>query len=155
MTRTGKIAAMLAAAMLSAATAMPAQAAPLDNAEKLRKLDIMLMVTGLRCRTTPDDFQRDFQAFEAAHLDILNGATSDLRNSLVERYGLTGASRALDRISTAMANRYGQGHPALSCGELKAATRALARIRGKAELVVAAERLLMADSASHLAFAGR
>jgi DNA-directed RNA polymerase subunit L len=42
MTRTGKIAAMLAAAMLSAATAMPAQAAPLDNAEKLRKLDVLI-----------------------------------------------------------------------------------------------------------------
>ncbi len=154
MTRTGKIAAILAAAMLSAANT-PAQAAPLENAEKLRKLDIMLMVTGLRCRTTPDDFQRDFQAFEAAHLGQLNSATSDLRNSLVERYGLTGATRALDRISTAMANRYGQGHPALTCGELKAETRELARLRGEAELVAAADRLLIPDAPSHLALAGR
>ena len=154
MTRTGKIAAILAAAMLSAANT-PAQAAPLDDAEKLRKLDIMLMVTGLRCRTTPDDFQRDFQEFEAAHLGELNDATSDLRNSLVERYGLTGATRALDRFSTAMANRYGQGHPSLSCGELKAETRALARLHSEPELVAAADRLLAADNGSHLALAGR
>ena len=35
----------------------------MSDAEKIRRLDIMLMVTGLRCRDTEDDFQGDFSQF--------------------------------------------------------------------------------------------
>lgn len=153
MGRTGKIAAALAVAgMLCAA---PARADTIGDSEKLRRLDIMLMVTGLRCRTTPDDFRRDFQRFEAAHLDDLNAATASMRLQLAVRHGPAGAARALDRISTQMANRYGQGHPTLNCAQLKTATRTLAVMRGRAALVEAADQLLSPDPRSHLAFAGR
>ena len=52
----GVAASLAAAAMLAG---VPASANTLEDAEKLRKLDIMLMVTGLRCRTTADNFQAD------------------------------------------------------------------------------------------------
>jgi hypothetical protein len=153
MNKQGLIAAMVAAGML--VSAMPAGAASGGKAEKLRRLDIMLMVTSLRCRTTPENFQAEFQQFEANHLGDLNDAASDLRNGLVGEFGVTGASRALDRISTSMANQYGQGHPWLGCAELKVTARILANIRGRDALVEAADQLLAPTDRGVLALADR
>ncbi len=153
MTRTRYVAAALAAAVML--LTMPARADAPADAEKLRRLDIMLMVTGLRCRTTSDDFQRDFQRFEAAHLADLNAANATLRAGLVRSHGAAGASRALDRISTSMANRYGQGHPSLNCAQLKMATRTLARMQGRDALIEAANQLLSPNPRANLAMASR
>ncbi len=141
--------------------AMPAQAgvmgsAGASQAEKLRKLDIMLMVTGLRCRTTESNFTADFAAFEAAHMADLNAASTAMRDSMVPRFGISGANRALDRISTSMANQYGTGHPWLNCADLKQVTRSLARMQGPQALVEAADQILSeVGSTSHLAWARR
>ena len=153
MRRIGTLAAALAAGCL--AVAGPAQARPAGDAEKVRRLDIMLMVTALRCRTTPDDFRAEFQRFEANHLGELNDAAADLRDSLIADYGLTGATRQLDRISTSMANQYGQGHPWLNCSELRQSARLLADVRGHAALVEAADQLLSPAGEGALAFARR
>lgn len=132
----------------------PAQAAsPGAEAEKLRKLDIMLMVTALRCRTTPDNFQADFAAFEAAHLGELNGAAAQMRKDLVATAGPAGAARALDRLSTGMANQYGQGHPRLGCAQLKQTTRILTQTRGREALLSAADELLAPVDGTTLALA--
>lgn len=131
----------------------PVRAAGAGDAEKLRKLDIMLMVTGLRCRTSANDFQGDFQAFEAAHLTELNDAAQQLRQQLVATSGAAGASRALDRISTGMANQYGQGHPWLDCAQLKHATRLLTATKGRDALLSAADQLLSPSQAPALALA--
>jgi len=149
---TGTIAAATAIALGSA---VPAQASAQGEAEKLRRLDIMLMVTGLRCRTTPSDFQADFAAFEAAQMPHLNAAAAELRQGFVASAGAAGANRALDRISTSMANQYGQGHPWLDCAQLKQATRALTRIRGRAILVEAADQLLSPVAMPQLALRDR
>ena len=142
------------AVMLAAAA--PAQAAgSLGNAEKLRRLDIMLMVTSLRCRTSADNFSAEYGRFTTSHLSELNQASSQLRADLVGRYGAAGSARALDRISTVMANAYGQGHPWLSCRELKMVTSDLAMVRGTETLVEAAEQLLGEDRAPELAYARR
>lgn len=136
--------------------AMPAQATGASTAEKLRKLDIMLMVTGLRCRTTESNFTADFAAFEAAHMADLNAASTTMRDSMVPRFGVSGANRALDRISTSMANQYGQGHPWLNCAELKQVTRSLAVMQGTQALVEAADQLLTdVGSSPHLAWTRR
>lgn len=145
-------AALAAGGMLCA---MPASARGGAEAEKLRRLDIMLMVTSLRCRTTRDNFQPEFQRFEATHLKDLNAAAGELREGLVARYGDTGASRALDRISTSMANQYGQGHPWLGCAELKVATRILTSMRGHEALSEAADQLLAPDGRGTFALAER
>ena len=152
MNRMGCVVAACVAATL--AGAMPARAADLTEAEQLRGLDVMLMVTSLRCRTTPDDFQEDFQRFEAGHLAILNEAASDLRSAVVVSGGPADASRAVDRLSTRMANRYGQGHPWLGCAQLKLATRILAGSEGRAALVEAADQLLAPARTEAFAFAG-
>ena len=109
---------------------VPAFADAPGNAEKLRRLDIMLMVTGLRCRTGEDNFQPDFQKFEAHHLAELNAANRQLKAEYIRSMGLAGADKALDRMSVVMANQYGNGHPWLGCHELKELAHDLADAPG-------------------------
>jgi hypothetical protein len=134
----------------------PVNAASGDgSAEKLRRLDIMLMVTGLRCRTTADNFTADYGRFTSRHLNELNAASRELKADLARRYGAKGAERALDRMSVVMANEYGGGHPWLSCSELHEVTRNLVNVQGRATLVEAADQLLARQRGPLLALAGR
>ena len=144
-------AAVLAA--VSLVVAVPASADELDQAEKLRKLDIMLMVTGLRCRTTADNFQADYARFTTAHLAELNAAGAALQADYTRRNGPGSSGRALDRMSTVMANSYGGGHPWLNCAQLGAVARNLAAARGAAPLVEAADQLLAASGSPQIALA--
>ncbi|MEQ1496689.1 MAG: S-adenosyl-L-homocysteine hydrolase [Novosphingobium sp.] len=114
----------------------------MGQAEKLRRLDIMLMVTGLRCRTTKDNFNAEYGRFTTAHLGTLNAASRTLKADYAKRYGAVGANRALDKLSVQMANQYGQGHPWLSCGQLKQVAGSLAQMRGVEPLVAAADEVL-------------
>ena len=83
-----------AAAVLGMLASAPAQANPATDAEKLRRLDIMLMVTGLRCRNTADNFQADYQRFTTKHILALNGAARQLQWQLSARVGPAQAARA-------------------------------------------------------------
>ena len=145
---------MAVAGLALAATlaGVPASAEPMSDAEKLRRLDIMLMVTGLRCRAGEDDFQTDFQRFESRHLPELNAAARNLSAEMVARSGRAGAEKALDRISVSIANVYGGGHPWLGCHELKGLTRQLAEARGAEPLLAAADELLNGDGAPRVAY---
>lgn len=135
-----RVAACLAAAGML--VSFPVSAGSFSQAEKLRKLDIMLMVTGLRCRNTSDNFNREYGRFTTNHLSELNAAAATMRKEMVARYGAAGANRALDRLSTQMANQYGQGHPWLGCRELKQVAGSLADMRGAEPLQAAADELL-------------
>lgn len=155
----GSILGVIVALCLALGLAQPARAAPgepstMDNAEKLRRLDIMLMVTSLRCRTTPENFIDDYGRFTKNHMSELNGANSELRTKLSAKYGKAGADRALDRISTVMANQYGGGHPWLGCGELRQVTKGLALVQGRDALVEAADQLLDRQPRPLLALGG-
>lgn len=143
--------ALAAFAVLAAPT--PLQAGAADDAEAVRKLDIMLMVTSLRCRKTADNFQTDYQRFSSSHLATLNAASRTLQADLVKR-GDTG-KRALDRISVSMANEYGNGHPWLDCGELKQITRDLAAAENAPRLAAHANDLLASRPRGQFAMAGR
>ncbi len=147
------IAAALAATTLIAA--VPAAADSLEQAEKVRRLDIMLMVTGLRCRSTPDNFQADYGRFTTAHLAELNAAGAELRADYTRRHGSGGANRALDRMSTTMANAYGGGHPWLNCAQLGTVARNLANARGPEPLVEAADQLLATNGSPQMAMASQ
>lgn len=132
----------------------PARAADsMSSAEKLRRLDIMLMVTGLRCRTTSDSFTSDYGRFTRRHMSTLQGANRQLRSELAQRHGGRGAKRAMDRLSVTMANDFGQGHPWLSCGQLKQVTRNLSQVDGKSALISAADQILARRRSSHFAYA--
>jgi len=151
-----RIGAMLAIAVaIGAVVPQTAQAGiGMSDAEKLRRLDIMLMVTGLRCRTGADNFQADYGRFTSRHMPELNRATAQLRSELVAR-GNRNPARALDRLSVVMANEYGTGHPWLSCAQLKQVTQNLVEVRGTATLVEAAGQLLERQPVTVLALAGR
>ena len=142
-------------AALSMLASVPASAGGFNSAEKLRRLDIMLMVTGLRCRTTADNFQADYAAFTTNHLAELNAASNALKADYSARFGSSGANRAIDRMSTVMANGYGGGHPWLSCSELKMVARNLADARGSEPLEAAADQLLTESGSLQLALARR
>ncbi len=131
----------------------PAHAMAGSGAEKLRRLDIMLMVTGLRCRSTPDNFTAEYGQFTTRHMTELNQANAELRDDLGARFGAARANRELDRLSTEMANQYGQGHPWLNCAELRSVTRDLAEVRGTDTLVEAADQLLGGIDSGQLAMA--
>lgn len=146
------VAACLAAAGL-VVSAVPASADSMSKAEQIRRLDIMLMVTGLRCRTTADNFQADYGRFTTAHIATLNAASDSLKADFSRRFGAAGANRALDRLSVTMANSYGQGHPWLNCAQLKTVARNLAAARGDAPLFEAANQLLAPSGSPQLALA--
>ncbi|WP_370188728.1 S-adenosyl-L-homocysteine hydrolase [Qipengyuania sp.] len=137
-----KIFAAAASAAALLFTPVSASASGASDAENIRRLDIMLMVTSLRCRMGADNFQPQYRQFSANHLATLNGAARQLEAGLVNRHGVLGAKRALDRISVGMANEYGQGHPWLGCGELKQITTDLAASHDPADLRIAAVELL-------------
>lgn len=145
----------MAALAIGLAASNPAHAASGNSAEKLRRLDIMLMVTGLRCRNTADNFTVEYGRFTTSHMAELNRANAELRQDLGARFGAARANRELDRLSTEMANQYGQGHPWLSCGELRSVARDLAEVRGTATLIEAADQLLDRDGSAQLAAARR
>ncbi|MEM8724165.1 MAG: S-adenosyl-L-homocysteine hydrolase [Pseudomonadota bacterium] len=132
-----------ACALAAALTAGTAHADDTSSsAANLRKLDIMLMVTSLRCRSGEHDFQADYHRFAAKHLGSLNEANKQLRRSLVARHGAKGSKRALDRIGVIMANTYGDGHPWMGCAELKQVARDLSAEPDSSKLYDAAKRLL-------------
>lgn len=144
------------AAAIAMGLATPAHAAGGDgSAEKLRRLDIMLMVTGLRCRKTPDNFTEDYGRFTSRHLSELNEASRDLKAELARRYGAQGAVRALDQMSVVMANQYGGGHPWLSCAELGQVAHNLAEAQGREPLVEAADQLFSRQPGPVFALASR
>lgn len=155
----GSIVGMIAAIGVALAVPQPLHAAPGEGssseAEKLRRLDIMLMVTGLRCRTTADNFIDDYGQFTSNHMKELNEANRELRTQFSAVYGSAGANKALDRISTVMANEYGAGHPWLNCSELRQVTKSLAQVQGHDTLVEAAGQLLDRQPRPLLALAGR
>lgn len=119
--------------------------------EQLRRLDIMLMVTALRCRNTAYDFQADFQAFEARHLPELNTAAREMAEQYAAQMGADEASRMVDRLSVQMANHYGNGHPWLGCHELKGLAQALAVQDGRDVLLQAASETLGGDESLPIA----
>jgi hypothetical protein len=144
MTIKGFAACVAAAGMV---LSFPAAAGGMGQAEKIRRLDIMLMVTGLRCRKGPDNFQREYGRFTTNHIGELNAAAHQLKADYAAKLGPAKADRALDKISVQMANQYGNGHPWLDCGQLKQVASTLADMRGLQPLVEAADDLL--DSGAH------
>ncbi len=137
-----KVAAVLAA-VSSLALAMPAQAqTAAGEAAQLRKLDIMLMVSSLRCRFGADNFQADYAQFSTNQYGTMHAAFNTLQADYSARMGAMGAKRALDTISVGMANHYGQGHPWLGCSELKGLTRDLAGTADRGRLLAVADEVL-------------
>ena len=138
---------------MSLVLATPAQASAMSDAEKIRKLDIMLMVTGLRCRSSHAKISNDYRRFTRRHMVTLNRAQRDLHAELARRHGVRGAKRALDRLNVHMANSYGGGHPWLDCSQLGQVARNLAAVEGQDALVEAAGQILAHRRTGQFAYA--
>lgn len=146
-----RLAAVAAAVSTLAIVPQAAFASEDDDATQLRKLDIMLMVSSLRCRFGPDNFQPDYSRFATNHYPTMQGAFKVMEANYIARHGAVGAKRAIDKVSVSMANQYGQGHPWLGCADLKAMTQKLAAVRDRAHLVAVAHETLADRPATHLA----
>jgi hypothetical protein len=116
--------------------------------EMLRSLDIMLMVTALRCRFGPDDFQPDYNRFAARHLSTMNEAARELQDHYALRVGHERARQQLDRLNTGIANRYGQGHPWLECADLAMIANDLADLPSDRQLLLSAAGDLLEETGS-------
>lgn len=140
------------AAAVSTLVAMPpaAVAGTPEEASQLRRLDIMLMVSSLRCRFGADNFQSDYAQFSTQQNPVMQDAFRTLQADYAARMGPARAKKALDTVSVSMANQYGQGHPWLGCGELKAMTKELAGTQ-RAQLVRVADEVLAERPAAQIA----
>lgn len=118
------------------------------NAANIQRLNIMLMVTSLRCRQTAHDFQSEYDLFATAHQQNLEEAHDALTADMVAEHGEDGTKRALDRIGVAIANHYGDGHPTLGCSDLKEVTLRLAMSQDRMRLSQMADDLLGVNPAA-------
>ncbi len=137
-----KLAAIGAAVSLLAFVPQPAFAGSPSEAAKLRRLDIMLMVSSLRCRFGADNFQADYARFSTNQYPVMQDAFKTMQADYTAKMGSAQAKKALDSVSVGMANQYGQGHPWLGCSELKSVTKDLAGTTDRARLVAAADEML-------------
>lgn len=137
-----RLAAVAAAVSTLATAPQSAFAGSTHEASQLRRLDIMLMVSSLRCRFGADNFQPDYARFSTNQNPVMQDAFRTLQADYVARMGPARAKKALDTVSVGMANQYGQGHPWLGCSELKAMTQELAATPDRAHLVRVADDVL-------------
>lgn len=130
----------------------PVNANPgMSGAEKLYRLNAMLLATGQYCRSTPNNFTADFASFTDSHVVELTQMEVEFRTELAVRYGNARANRVLSQMNRSMANSYAKGHPWLDCAQLKLATRNLTEIIGRATLEEAAHQLIIDNRASQFA----
>lgn len=104
------------AALMIAFTFGQAQAAASDcwsaqeiSAAKVRDLQTMLMVAGLRCRGTGTDVLAGYNRFVSVHRTAIVEVNNRLKGHFNAAYGAAEGQRSYDRFTTALANAYGAG----------------------------------------------
>jgi hypothetical protein len=136
-----------AASMALAPAAVQAQtcwSGPSLEAVKLRQLDVMLMVSALRCRTGADNFQADYERFLNHNRTRLSAANNVILGDLSVRMGRAGAFNELDKMSVSIANHYGQAGD-MTCHDLRQVASDLADTRMASALDDAADALVSDD----------
>jgi hypothetical protein len=104
------------AALMAAVTFGQAHAAGGDcwsaqeiSAAKIRDLQTMLMVAGLRCRGTGTDVLTGYNRFVATNRVAIVEVNNRLKGHFDAAYGAVEGQRSYDRFTTALANAYGAG----------------------------------------------
>jgi len=104
------------AALMAAFAFGQAQAATSDcwsaqeiSAAKVRDLQTMLMVAGLRCRSTGTDVLAGYNRFVANNRMAIVEVNNRLKGHFNAAYGAVEGQRSYDRFTTALANAYGAG----------------------------------------------
>lgn len=129
--------------MIGLAIASPAKAAerPTD-AEKINQVDVMLLVTSLRCRFGNDDFRAEYDELRTTHEAEFGDASRQIKAEFLKSDPRDAAQRSFDAFVTRVANTYGNGHPWLGCAELKSVTGTLAKMQGREPLIEAYGQLV-------------
>ncbi len=111
-------------------------------AAKVRDLDTMLMVSGLRCRFQSTALLQTYNAMVVRHRAALTQANMVLQSHFTPA---AGGANELDRYITRVANRYGAGAEDLSCDSLQSiAAAALQEESTLPALVALADRAAVA-----------
>lgn len=113
---TGSLKRVAVAALGLAMAAGQANAATSDcwsaqeiSAAQIRDLQTMLMVAGLRCRTTGTDVLASYNRFVSLHRAAIVEVNTRLKAHFNTAYGPSEGQRSYDRFTTALANAYGAG----------------------------------------------
>jgi hypothetical protein len=128
MIRTGKVAVLCAlAAMTMASPAQACWTSAEQDAAKVANLNMMMMVSALRCRKGPDDFLADYNRFVKNNNPVIGSQNAAVRSHFARINGNGHADAAMDKFIIGIANSYGGGHDRLGCGELKMVAQDLSR----------------------------
>lgn len=117
-------------------------------AAKVRDLQTMLMVAGLRCRGTSNDVLAGYNRFVAANRGAIVAVNDQLKAHFRTAYGAAEGQRSYDRFTTALANAYGAGgEGSANCADMArlAAEAAAARGSGATLAAIAQARGLDPD----------
>jgi hypothetical protein len=117
---TRNLAAIAAATSLLAA--QPAQACWSDRetqAASVANLNMMMMVTALRCRKGPDNFLAEYNRFVTTNNGTLGLQNAVIKSRFARMNGAQAAEGAMDRFTIGLANSYGGSSADRGCGELK------------------------------------
>jgi hypothetical protein len=120
MIRTGKAAALCAlAAMIMVSPAQACWTSAEQDAAKVANLNMMMMVSALRCRKGPDDFLADYNRFVTNNNPVIGSQNAAVRSHFARINGNGNADAAMDKFIIGIANSYGGGHQWLGCAQLK------------------------------------
>lgn len=145
---TGQMGRAASAALMITLGCGQAQAAASDcwaaqtvSAAKVRDLQTMLMVAGLRCRASGTDVLGAYNHFVKANRAALVEVNDRLKLHFKAAYGPAQGQRSYDRFATALANTYGAGGGGTAdCVDMAALAGEAASARGSAALAAIAER---------------
>jgi hypothetical protein len=154
----GKMKAAAVAALGMVVAAGQAHAAANDcwsvqevSAAKVRDLQTMLMVAGLRCRNTGTDVLAGYNRFVVTNRATITEVNNRLKMHFNSAYGSIEGQRSYDRFTTALANAYGAGGSgAGDCNDMADLAEDAAAARGslRALLSLADERGIRPDTPS-------
>ena len=115
------------------------------SAAKVRDMQTMMMVAGLRCRTTGTDVLASYNRFVVRHRAAITEVNGRLKAHFNAAYGQVEGARNYDRFTTALANAYGAGGSgADNCADMASLADRAAAARGGLELASLAEERGMA-----------
>ena len=123
----GKVAALALAATVVAHPAQACWTSSEVDAAKVANLNMMMMVSALRCRSGQDNFLAEYNSFVALNNGTIGAQNAAVRSHFARMDGNAMAERSMDRFIINIANHYGSGHKTLGCAELHRVAGALAQ----------------------------
>lgn len=118
-----------------------------ENAAKIANLNMMMMVTALRCRKGQDNFLAEYNAFVRNNNGVIGAQNAAVRSHFARIKGAAHADAAMDHYVIGIANSYGGGHPTMGCQELKTVAKDLSAPRHDTASLLSIANLAIGDTA--------